>query len=78
MNILPDILPWYTSIAFLVFLTLGYYWKNHHGTPDGPRGVPLLGFAPFFGPSSQDTFLSMKEEYGKIFSIRAVHCTQRL
>lgn len=32
-------------------------------------GVPFFGYAPFFGPNPQDTFLGLREKYGKIFSI---------
>ena len=32
-------------------------------------GVPFLGFAPFFGPHPQDTFLALRIKYGKLFSI---------
>ncbi|GAV00008.1 hypothetical protein RvY_10925-1 [Ramazzottius varieornatus] len=32
-------------------------------------GLPLLGYAPFFGPNPQHKFLKFKEKYGKIFSM---------
>ncbi|GAV05746.1 hypothetical protein RvY_15827 [Ramazzottius varieornatus] len=58
-----------TSFGLMLFIAVGYYWKKHHGIPDGPRGLPFLGFAPFFGPNPQDTFLALKQKYGKLFSM---------
>ncbi|ESO82456.1 hypothetical protein LOTGIDRAFT_54271, partial [Lottia gigantea] len=38
--------------------------------PPGPRGVPLLGYLPFFGDSPHLTFMKLREKYGNIFSIQ--------
>ncbi|GAV00007.1 hypothetical protein RvY_10925-3 [Ramazzottius varieornatus] len=57
-------------VSAIIAVILGiYYWYWHRDIPDGPRGLPLLGYAPFFGPNPQHKFLKFKEKYGKIFSM---------
>ncbi|GAV09789.1 hypothetical protein RvY_19273 [Ramazzottius varieornatus] len=56
-------------LATVALLYAVYYWYRHRNIPGGPRGVPFIGYAPFFGRNPQDKFLTFKEKYGKMFSI---------
>ncbi|OQV15219.1 Cytochrome P450 2J2 [Hypsibius exemplaris] len=53
-------------IGILSYLS---YWYKHRNIPPGPRGLPFLGYAPFFGPNPQDTFLELGKKYGNVFSL---------
>ncbi|OQV15855.1 Cytochrome P450 2J2 [Hypsibius exemplaris] len=57
------------SFLGLALLAMSLYWYKHRNIPPGPRGLPLLGYAPFFGTNPQDTLLKLGEKYGNILSI---------
>ncbi|XP_050408735.1 cytochrome P450 1A1 [Patella vulgata] len=47
---------------------LNMLWKDNR--PPGPRGVPLLGYLPYFGTHPHLTFFKLREKYGDVFSIQ--------
>ena len=43
--------------------------KKRYKLPPGPRGLPLLGYLPFFGKEPPVTFTEMRKTYGDVISI---------
>ena len=44
--------------------------KKRRNLPPGPRGLPLVGYLPFFGKEPPVTFMEMRKTYGDVVSIR--------
>ncbi|XP_076814663.1 cytochrome P450 2U1-like [Clavelina lepadiformis] len=60
---------WY--ILFVVLLLLTYYWyQRPNKFPSGPRGLPVIGVAPFQGKHPYKTYMKWSKEYGPILSVR--------
>lgn len=38
--------------------------------PNGPCGLPIIGYLPFLGTSPPDTLIDLSKRYGKIFALR--------
>ena len=43
--------------------------KKRYKLPPGPRGLPLVGYLPFFGKEPPVTFMEMRKTYGDVISI---------
>ncbi|KAK7507572.1 hypothetical protein BaRGS_00001507 [Batillaria attramentaria] len=43
--------------------------KKRPNLPPGPRGVPILGYLPFFGKEPPITFMKLHKTYGDVISI---------
>ena len=44
--------------------------KKRYKLPPGPRGLPLVGYLPFFGKDPPVTFMELRKTYGDVISIR--------
>ncbi|XP_055331313.1 cytochrome P450 2B15-like [Paramacrobiotus metropolitanus] len=58
--------------SFLVLVVTAFcvwYYLKHRNLPPGPRGLPLLGYGPYLGPSPQDALYDLRKQYGNIFSM---------
>ncbi|KAI1299636.1 Cytochrome P450 2J6 [Halotydeus destructor] len=52
-----------------VFLVLRNWLHRDPKWPKGPRGWPLVGYQPYLGPFSFQTFQNLQAQYGPIFTI---------
>ena len=58
-------------IALVVVLLSWYYWyRRPRDFPPGPRGIPILGAAPFAGAYVFKSLMKWSEKYGAVFSAR--------
>lgn len=62
-----------TLMVFLLTLVgarvLTRWWKTRH-LPPGPRGIPLLGYLPFFDGDTHLHYLELARKYGPVLSLR--------
>lgn len=60
-------------ILTFVFLTIIAHYLNERqrkkGMPPGPVGLPLVGYIPFMPSDYGDKLLSLRQKYGKIFTL---------
>ena len=67
-------LSFHEEIVALGILVVGYffyYWfRRPSHFPPGPRGLPVLGVAPFLGKFPERTFRKWSKSYGPIMSAR--------
>ncbi|XP_072041656.1 cytochrome P450 2J6-like [Amphiura filiformis] len=66
---------WATSLCFLVFVCLFYYFRRPQNIPPGPRRWPLIGNLPTVVYSAwrkehvHDLMTRLSKKYGKVFSL---------
>ncbi|XP_076801696.1 cytochrome P450 2J6-like [Clavelina lepadiformis] len=59
------------EIVLMALVLLSIYWyRRPSKSPPGPRGIPLLGVAPFVGKYMERTMAKWKKTYGSIISVR--------
>jgi len=67
------ILSGYLTVTLVLLLSLILAWNaldRPKGIPPGPRGIPLLGYLPFFQMMSKTKLLAkLQKKYGSIFSM---------
>nr|CAB3235724.1 cytochrome P450 2U1-like [Phallusia mammillata] len=65
---------WWAVVYSLCALCMAWLWswwkKPHPKFPPGPRGLPIVGIAPFLGSEPQITFKKLGEKYGPVMSVR--------
>ena len=59
-----------TGGAILLLVTYILLHRKPKNFPPGPRGMPLLGYAPFFGKNAAEDIRKMKYKYGPVMSIQ--------
>ncbi|KAI1299631.1 Cytochrome P450 2A3 [Halotydeus destructor] len=56
-------------LLIAVLLILGPWLYPSSKWPKGPKGWPLVGFIPYLGPFSFETFHNLQDKYGPIFTV---------
>ena len=61
-----------TLILGAVLLVVTYFLRSRRprNFPPGPLGLPMLGYAPFFGENAAEDLRQMKGKYGPVMSIQ--------
>lgn len=71
LSSLPEIKT--TAAVFMATLVvvklITHLNKKRYNLPPGPRGVPILGYLPFFGDNPPETFNELRRTYGDVISI---------
>ncbi|KAI1299635.1 Cytochrome P450 2J3 [Halotydeus destructor] len=72
MNAVWSSSEWYVTlllIAVTLALLLRGWLHDRSRWPKGPRGLPLLGYVPYLGRFSFETFHNLQQQYGPIFTV---------
>ena len=56
--------------AVLLFVTYLLLQRKPRNFPPGPSGIPLLGYAPFFGKNAAEDIRKLKYKYGPVMSMQ--------
>ncbi|KAK7112800.1 cytochrome P450 1A1-like [Littorina saxatilis] len=57
------------AVSMLMVVLLFLFNKDSSKRPPGPRGVPVMGYLPFFDKEAHLTFTKLRETYGDVLSL---------
>jgi len=58
------------AVALTVFLLFYYWYHRPRNFPPGPRGLPLVGVAPFVGRYFEKAVKRWSKTYGPVMTVR--------
>ena len=70
MEWLYEDLFYFTAIVIILKVLLDIYCSQNasNDLPNGPKGLPFVGFMPFLGQSPHKTVTKLSEKYGNVFT----------
>ena len=63
-------LSWFTVVTTVILLYLIYWYRRPYKFPPGPRGIPILGYLPFFSKRIECDIYKLSQKYGSVMSVR--------
>ena len=61
---------WQIGTVSAILLYLIYWHRRPKRLPPGPRGLPIVGYLPFFRNRTERVAYDLSKKYGKILTIR--------
>jgi len=63
-------LPTLPAVGFMLIVWFCYWYYRPARFPRGPRGIPVLGAAPFLGTDPPKTLWQWSCRYGPVMAVR--------